>query len=84
MGLHCLVEPVHPKLRKIMLPLLFRQIEDITLTQLRIQLNTSYGRKGEEAVTEAWDYMQTIVSFYILMPFINQFTMQSKCLIICN
>ena len=38
------------------------QIEDITLTQLRLQLNTSYGRKGEEAVTEAWDYMQTIVS----------------------
>lgn len=36
------------------------KIEDITLTQLRIQLNTSYGRTGEEAVTEAWDYMQTI------------------------
>ena len=40
----------------------FLQIEDITLTQLRIQLNTSYGRKGEETVTEAWDYLQTIVS----------------------
>lgn len=36
------------------------KIEDLTLTQLRIQLNSSYGRKGEEAVTEGWDYMQKI------------------------
>ena len=41
------------------------QIEDLTLTQLRIQLNSSYGRKGEEAVTEGWDYMQKIVSFWL-------------------
>ncbi|KAH3872556.1 tetraspanin-9-like [Dreissena polymorpha] len=36
------------------------KIEDIALTQLRGQLKTEYGRKGQEKVTEAWDSMQEI------------------------
>ena len=43
------------------------QIEDITLDQLRSQLKRSYGRVGEESVTEAWDSMQTLVRFVIYL-----------------
>ena len=38
------------------------QIEDATLNQWRSLLKQSYGRVGDEAITEAWDYMQTVVS----------------------
>ena len=41
------------------------QIEDVTLSQLMKQLNLSYGKKGEEPVTEGWDYMQKIVSVFL-------------------
>ncbi|WAR25707.1 TSN11-like protein [Mya arenaria] len=44
----------------IMLYAFREKIEDMTLDQLRRQLNHSYGRSSDEQVTEAWDSMQKL------------------------
>lgn len=36
------------------------KIENVALVQLRTQLDKSYGTKGEESVTEAWNSMQIL------------------------